>query len=134
MSQENVEVIRQAFESFNGGNREVFLSLYDDDIVLHIAPPSIDAGTYYGAEDVERQYARMFAPFGETYRVEIDELIAAGDSVVVFSRAKGRGRRSGVEVEGLPGWGIFTMRGGRIIRIDHPADRAETLQAVGLSE
>jgi ketosteroid isomerase-like protein len=134
MSQENVEIIRQQFEAFNGGDRAAFLGLYDEDIVLHIAPPSIDAGSYYGAEEVERQYSRLFAPFGKTYRVEIDELIDAGDSVVVFSRAKGRGRRSGVEVEGLPACGIFTMRGGKIIRIDHPADRAEALEAVGLLE
>jgi ketosteroid isomerase-like protein len=134
MSQENVEIIRRAFEAFNGGNRAAFLSFYDDDIVLHIAPPSIDAGSYYGAEEVERQYTRMFAPFGETYRVEIEDLIDAGDSVVVCSRPKGRGRRSGAAVEGPPGWGVFTMRAGRIIRIDHPADRAEALEAVGLSE
>src|SRR6188508_844016 len=132
MSQENVEIIRQAFEAFNRGEPEMFLELYDEDIVLHIGPPSIDAGSYYGAEEVERQYARLFAPFGETYRIEIAESIDAGDSVLVFSRAKGRGRRSGVEVEGPLTCGIFTMRGGRIIRIDHPADRAEALAIVGL--
>jgi uncharacterized protein len=134
MSQENVEIIRKAFEAFNAGDRAVFLGLYDEDIVLHIAAPSLDAGSYYGADEVERQYTRMFAPFGETYEVEIEQLIDAGDSVVVFNRDKGRGVRSGVAVEGLPSSGIFTMRGGRIIRIDHLADRTEALNAVGLAE
>src|SRR5262245_33946777 len=133
MSQENVETVRHAFEAFNRGDRSVFLDLYDQDIVLHIAPPSIDAGSYFGAEEVERPYTGMFAPFGETYRIEVEELIVAGDSVVVFHRARGRGRASGVEVEGLPTWGIYTMRGGKVIRIDHPANRAEAFAAVGLS-
>src|SRR5262245_37985734 len=82
---------------------------------------------------VERRYTGMFAPFGEAYRIEVEELIVAGDSVVVFHRASGRGRASGVEVEGLPTWGIYTMRGGKVIRIDHPANRAEAFAAVGLS-
>jgi ketosteroid isomerase-like protein len=134
MSQRNAEIIRHAFEAFNEGDFSVFLNLYDEDIVLHVSPPSIEAGSYYGAEAVERYYRRFFAPFGETYRVEIEDLFEAGDSVVVFHRARARGRRSGAEVESVSLAGIFTMRGGKIIRIDHPSDREAAIEAVGLSE
>ena|SRR3989442_275754 len=134
MSQGNVEIIRHAFEAFNEGDFSVFLSLYDEDIVLRISPPSIESGSFYGAKAVEHHYRRFFAPFGETYRVEIEELIEAGDSVLVLHRARARGRRSGAEVESMTTAAIFTIRGGKIIRIDQPADREEALEAVGLSE
>jgi ketosteroid isomerase-like protein len=133
MSQGNVEVIRRAFDAFNGGDRLAFLQLYDDDIVLRIGDFTIESGSYYGATEVEHQYARLFAPFGESYRVEISELIAVGDSVVVVHCARARGQRSGAEV-GAPGAAIFTLRGGKIIRIDQLADRSEALAALGVSE
>jgi ketosteroid isomerase-like protein len=134
MSRENLEIIRHAFEAFNEGDFSAFLDLYDEDIVLRIAPPSIESGSFYGAKAVEDQYRRFFAPFGESYRVEIEELIEAGDSVLVLHRARARGRRSGAEVESVNQWGIFTMRGGRIIRIDQAADRKKAFEAVGLQE
>jgi ketosteroid isomerase-like protein len=133
MSQENVEVIRRAFDAFNDGNRAAFLDLYDDDIVLRIGAFSIESGSYYGAEAVEHQYTRLFAPFGATYRVEVDELIEVGDSTVVIHRARARGQRSGAEVVASQA-AIFTMRGGKIIRIDHLANRDEALEAMGLTE
>jgi uncharacterized protein len=133
MSQENVDVIRRAFDAFNDGNRMAFLKLYDDDIVLRIGPPSIESGSYYGAEAVEHQYTRLFAPFGATYRIEVVDLIEVGDSVVVIHRVRARGQRSGAEVVASEA-AIFTMRGGKIIRIDQFADRDEALEALGLAQ
>jgi ketosteroid isomerase-like protein len=134
MSQENVETIRRAFDAYNRGDPSVFLDLYDPDIVLRISPPFIESGTYHGAADVEHWYRRWFASFGESYRMTLRELIDAGDSVVAIYDAGARGRRSGVQV----GWRsiplIFTMRGGKIIRIDHPTGLDEALEAVGLSK
>jgi ketosteroid isomerase-like protein len=134
MSEENVEIIRHAFDAFNEGDYSAFLNLYDADIVLHVSEPSIEAGSHYGAEAVEHYYRRFFAPFGETYHVEIEDLIEAGDSVLAFYRARARGRLSGAEVESGNFSSIFTMRGSKIIRIDHPADRKDALEAIGLSE
>ena len=62
------------------------------------------------------------------------ELIDAGDSVVAIYDAGARGRSSGAEVAWRSIPLIFTMRGGKIIRIDHPIDLDEALEAVGLSK
>jgi ketosteroid isomerase-like protein len=134
MSQENVETIRHAFEAYNGGDPSVFLDLYDPDIVLRVATGFVESGTYHGAEEVEHWYRRWFASFGESYRFTLGELIDAGDSVVAIHDARGRGRQSGAEVEIRSIPVIFTMRGGKIIRIDHPSDLEDALEAVGLSD
>ena len=133
MSQENVELLRTAFAAFNNGDPSVFLGLYDPDVVLRITPPDIDAGTYHGAEAVERYYDQFFAAFGGTYRIEIEKMIEVGDSVLAIHKARATGRRSGVPVEKAIHW-ICTMRGGKIIRFDHPATLAEACEIIGLSE
>jgi ketosteroid isomerase-like protein len=134
MSQENVETIRHAFDAYNSGDPSVFLGLYDPDIVLRVSSAYIECGTYHGAEDVEHWYRRWFASFGESYRMTLRELIDAGDSVVAIYDASARGRQSGAEVAWRSIPLIFTMRGGKIIRIDHPSELDEALEAVGLSE
>src|SRR5262245_52408601 len=134
MSQENVETIRHAFEAYNRGDPSVFLDLYDPDIVLRVSSSWIESGTYHGAEAVEHWYRRFFGTFGESYRITLTELIDAGESVIAIHDASGRGRLSGAEVERSSIPVILTMRGGKIIRIDHPIDFDEALEAVGLSE
>jgi ketosteroid isomerase-like protein len=134
MSQENVEIIRQAFEAFNEGNYSVFLNLYDPDIVCVVPQGGdMEAGAFHGAEEVERYYRRWFTAFGETSRFEIAELIEAGDSVIAIYREKARGRLSGAEVERF-GCAVYALRRGKIIRMDHAATREAALEAVGLSE
>ncbi len=62
----------------------------------------------------------------------IEELIEAGDQIVVFNRLVARGRRSGVEVDAR--WGaVFTFRDGKITRF-FLANCEEALEAAGLSE
>src|SRR5688500_11530369 len=99
MSQENVDLVRKAFDAFNSGDPTFFLDRYDPDIVLRISPPDINSGTYHGAQAVERHYSQFFAAFGGTFQVEIERVIDLGDTVLAISKATARGRRSGVTVE-----------------------------------
>jgi ketosteroid isomerase-like protein len=131
---ENATLVRQAFDAFNSGDPSFFLDHYDPDIVLRIAPPNINSGTYHGAEAVERQYTQFFATFGGTFRVEIEKLIEVGDSILVISKNRARGRRSGATVESVLVPWIATFRGGKIIRIDEPASLEEACELVGLSK
>src|SRR5437867_1371595 len=134
MSSGNAELVREAFEAFNDGDSSFFLDLYDPDIVLRIWPPHIHAGTYYGAKEVERYYTQFFAAFGGTYRFEMEKVVEAGDSVLTISRATARGRQSGATVESIASPWLTTIRGGKIIRIDHPASLEEAFEILGISE
>ncbi len=63
----------------------------------------------------------------------MDELIDAGESVVVLLRDHGRRKDMDAEVE-LIAATTFTFREGKLARIGDYATRAEALAAVGLSE
>jgi ketosteroid isomerase-like protein len=53
--------------------------------------------------------------------------------VFVAARFHARGRASGIEVETRLSE-VYTVRGGKVLRIDEYAHRAEALEAAGLRE
>lgn len=62
----------------------------------------------------------------------VEEIVDAGDQVMVLASVRGRGGQSGLEVESPSfGW-VWTKRGGKAVRVDVYPNRAEALQAVGL--
>jgi uncharacterized protein len=69
----------------------------------------------------------------EDLRVTVEEIIDAGDQVVLVAHHQGRGRKSGVEVDARF-YEVYTLRGGKVLRIDEYADRAGALEAAGLRE
>jgi ketosteroid isomerase-like protein len=69
------------------------------------------------------------------YRMVPEEFIdAGGDQVLVFSREGGRGKGNGAEVQTNPTARLWTLRDGKAIRMESYWDRAEALEAAGLSE
>jgi hypothetical protein len=68
-----------------------------------------------------------------TYCVDVEEVIDAGDRVVVLVRD--RGRRHDMEAEvGLISGSVWEVRDGRIARVHFCGDRGEALAAAGLGE
>ena len=63
----------------------------------------------------------------------MEELIGVGDRVFVTARFRGRGRASGVEVEGRH-FEVYMLRNRKVLRVDEYADRADALEAAGLRE
>ena len=64
-----------------------------------------------------------------------EKFIDAGDDrVLVFSREGERGRGSGAEVVTQPTAHVWTIRNGKAIRLSSYWERADALEAVGLSE
>ena len=64
----------------------------------------------------------------EEFQFEAEELIDAGDQVVVTYRQRGRGKGSGIEVENTLA-AVATMRDGKVIRGHVYLDRAAALKA-----
>jgi ketosteroid isomerase-like protein len=60
-------------------------------------------------------------------------LDAPGDKVVVLSRAWGRGRGTGLEID-MELNVVYTLADGQITRIEGYYTRAEALEAAGLTE
>ena len=138
MSQENVEVVRRAFDAFNRGGVDACISdgVWSPEIVWDNTPSGIPGlGVNRGHEEVkaffEEDWFKTF-PFDE-WAVELEEVIDAGDRVISMSRQHGRGASSGAVAE-LELAQVATLRDGQVVRIDNYLDRAKALEAAGLSE
>jgi ketosteroid isomerase-like protein len=64
-------------------------------------------------------------------RIEPEQLIDAGEQVVVSMRISGRGKLSGAHVE-LTLTSVSLLRDGNIVRGRNYSEKAEALEAVGL--
>jgi ketosteroid isomerase-like protein len=137
MSQENVEVVRSVFDAVARRDSARIFELYDPAVEVHAAPGSlgdqIGGNSWIGHEGM-RGFDRDLREAFEDIETTCEELIEAGDRVVSVSWYRGRGRGSGVEVDGPRQFGVWTIRGGRVTSVFWYATRAEALEAVGLSE
>jgi ketosteroid isomerase-like protein len=132
MSQENVEVVRAVYEEWAKGNFRAGADLYDPLVLMVPGGDSTDVGHYLGPEAM-REYMLRLLPAWKTYTMAAEELIEAGDSVVVAVRQRGLGRESGIPTD-MRLFAVWTFRGRAVIRLETFVERAEALEAVGLSE
>src|SRR5215210_4049606 len=99
MSQANVELVREFHGRFAAGDRRSWRQYFAPDVVWDASQSHLPvAGVYHGHDGVERFFAEWL-PIWDDYAVENDELIDAGDSVVVVFRQRGRGKGSGAYAE-----------------------------------
>ncbi|MGZ5316019.1 MAG: nuclear transport factor 2 family protein [Solirubrobacterales bacterium] len=134
MSEANVEVVRDQFEAVNERDFPRAMSHYADDVVLVVRHEAfLQGGTFEGREAVGRWFGDWFRTFAPGYRFEIEETRDLGDAVFLFAAHRGRGRSSGVEVEGKTGY-LYTLRDGKIVRAELFPGRAEALAAAGIEE
>jgi ketosteroid isomerase-like protein len=129
MSQENVERLRDAGQR---GQRdpEVFFALVDPDVDW--ASHQISSAPATGVDAVRQFFRDWFGAFDDL-AFEWKETLDGGDAVVTATYWHGKGRASGVGVEQLI-WQVWTFRDGKIIRYRDFEDRAQALEAAGLSE
>ena len=132
MSEENVKVVREAYEAFAQGDLGAVLNATDPKIVSYTAPPLPDPAEYHGHEGMLQWIGNWTEGFDE-WDLEAEEYIDAGDHVVVGVYQRATGAASGVPVERRT-WFLHTLRNRRVVRIGVYATKSEALEAVGLSE
>ena len=134
MSQENVELVRDQFAATNERDFPRAMNHYADDVELVVdAEAFLEWGTFKGRAAVGEWFANWFRTFEPGYHFDIEETRDLGNTVLLIARHHGRGRASGVEVHGRTGY-LYGLRGGKIARVELYPNRAEALEAAGLSE
>jgi ketosteroid isomerase-like protein len=136
VSEQNVERAREGYEALSraveGGDLDGFLGAYAHPnmewIPLPGSPDSV--AIRRGHAEVRERFAEMLEAVDEP-RIEAQEFIDAGDRTVVGVRISGRGKASGIEVEGHL-FHVVTEEHGRLLRIEWYAGREEALKAAGL--
>ena len=131
MSRSNEEIVRAGYEAWNRGDFEALVAELDPEIEWKLPDEGMNTGTFRGHAGVMGLMESYLDAF-EHFTVELERLSAAGDQVVVFVRARARGKASGVEVETRPAH-LWTMRGGKAVRMEVYPEREQALEAAGLA-
>ncbi len=130
MSRANVELVRKLFERWMRAEWDVFRELVTPDFELVLSAGWFpDPGVYRGPDAALEAWGR-FLDAWEEMTPDPQEIIDAGDDVVVLLRIRGRGKASGMEVAEEVG-NVITFRDGQIVRMNL-CHRAEALEAAGL--
>jgi ketosteroid isomerase-like protein len=129
MSEENLELVRRGLERV-----DAFWEMLDEYVVWDLRnwPDTPGVGSVVFGRDAVIETSRRYWGTWEDYSVEAEELLDAGQSVVVITREQGRGKGSGVPVA-RQNPQLWTFRAGRIIRWESFRTRAQALEAAGLS-
>ena len=133
MSQENVEIARRGFEVFARGGPEAMVGLWDPEIELWLPAGMIQAGGTYRGQAAVLGWMKEWAEAWEEIEYKPEEFTDAGDTVVVTVLYDGRGKESGVRVEGRF-WYVFKLRDGKLLRWELYPEKTKALEAAGLSE
>ena len=89
-----------------------------------------EAGSYRGTAAIA-DYMRTFLEAWERVTIEADELIDAGDRVVVAVLQRGVGKQSGAEVD-FRYFHIWSFRGGKVVRLEVIRERREAFEVASL--
>jgi ketosteroid isomerase-like protein len=122
MSHENVEIVRR------------FLAL-DLDEALTYADPGIvwnpiEESSAQGHEAVRASSVGWKSEWDD-YELIPEEFADMGDCVIATVRLRGRGRGSGIEIDARFS-DVYTLRDGKIVRMDQFTERSEALEAAAL--
>ena len=98
---------------------------------IEYSRPGLPGGkTYIGLDGFRESWLDWLTPWA-TYRIEVEKAIDLGDQVLLLHRSFGRLEGSTQEVE-FRGANLWTIRDGRIARLETYTTHAEALKAVGL--
>jgi ketosteroid isomerase-like protein len=126
MSQENVEAVGRCFEAYRRGDYAGASAYLAPDVVWNVGQER----PAHGPAAVREMWKRWDSEWEELETV-VEEVVDAGNKVVVAVRYRGRGRLSGVEVNDRQ-FEVHTFRDGRCVHKVDFREQAEALEAAGL--
>jgi ketosteroid isomerase-like protein len=134
MSQENVEIVRLIYASLTRGG-DGLMGLVGPDFVVDFSRRRVDPFVVTLDQEVFDAAMREALEVWEAPPTwEPQELVDAGEKVFAFIRTRAQGKASGVEVDAHVA-NVWTFREGKPVELKYfGEDRAEALEAAGLSE
>ena len=131
MSQENVEVVRAAFDAWNAGDMDALRQLYHPHAIVRSPEGWPEPGPFVGREAVMREFEQLREAWETDVAEPLSDFIGAADRVVVRFVWRGAGRGPEADLELTQ---VNTVRDGKIFAIEYFWDHAEALETLGLSE
>ena len=132
--QEDVEVIREAFERWNSRDIDYWIKHADPQVEIWSKYAALDqAGEPYRGHDGMREWRAEIDRNFDVHEVFADEVREARGKVLVLGAVRFRGKTSRTEMDYSFGW-VCEMRDGALLRMFFYSSHSEALEAVGLRE
>ena len=113
--------------------RQTLAELAEPDFeVMMVGPDYLpQAAERAGPDGFREAWLDWTSPF-ESFRIDLERVIDAGDRVVSLVRQIGRTKTGGVEIE-TSAAAVWTIRDGKLTRVEFHLDRNAALRAAGLA-
>jgi len=90
-AQTNAEVMQKGYAAFSRGDMEMLRNeLFTPDIVWHQGGKNQTSGDFRGADAVIGLFGKLFQLTDGTFKVEVHDLLASEEHVVVLARVDAR--------------------------------------------
>jgi len=109
---ENVAIMRRAYEAFNTGDLETVSEIFDESVVWHLPGRSSMATDYKGREAVLAYFGQLAQETGGTFRAELERLLGDDDDRVVGIQ-RSTADRDGKHLD-VGNSIVFQMKDGRV--------------------
>lgn len=133
MSQANVDLVRSIYDAFAAGDVGGVLGRMSHDIIWNETEHNAyaDGNPYIGPEAVANGvFARCVGEW-DGFRVVIEELIDAGDTVITFGRYGGTFKRTG-RSQNTQLAHVWRVASGKAVRFQQHADTLHLAHVMGL--
>ena len=128
----NRDIIMALYAAFGSGDMDAVLALMAADIVWHEAENNkwADGNPYVGPEAIAAGVFGRVPEEYDSFAVEVGQVVAEGDTVVMQGRYRARVKGSGAEIAPqIVHW--WTVRNGKIAAFQQHVDTLILAQAVG---
>jgi ketosteroid isomerase-like protein len=136
MSQENVEIVRSAFQAFQRGDMEGVLQVCDEEVKVTQDAELVEllgiSRQQVGHAGVREAFA-VWPEQWDDFSLEVLTTRDLGVYVIAATVNRGRGKDSGVRVE-MPFTFLFSVRSGKIMEWRIFMREEKALEAAGLAE
>ncbi len=131
MADEDVELVRRAYDAYSRGDLAAAGSVYSADTVWDVSRFRPDEGVHNGVEELAR-YIGSWRDTWSEHSFQVERIIDVGQRVVAVVRESGRGKSSGAPVTVRYGQ-LITVRDGKIVETVVYSDPEDAFDAAGRS-
>ena len=127
MSRENVEKTEAYMAAYNRRDFDAAVEFFHPEVEW-VLPAQQASDSCRGPDEVRRFWEGLDETF-EELRLDPQESVDEGDRIAIRLLYHGRGKGSGVEIEGELYHQVATFRDGRMVRIEYFGDWQSALEA-----
>jgi ketosteroid isomerase-like protein len=128
VAQDDIELIRRLYDSFNERGIDAVFDWLDPAIVWVNPSNSIDHQVFHGHEGVAKWFHELLEPQFESAKFYPEDFVELGGQIVVRLRACVRTRGSEHELE-APFAHLVTVRDGKVTSMRMFSDQAQAMRA-----